>query len=102
MRGVVGAASILGSHAEGTVSPLDAALRVFQRARGSAVSCFKQAIEVYDHERSLQFRCEQNKDLQLIILQDDDGTDTGLAVVGFKNLAEIELFIAERLNAPRT
>lgn len=79
----------------------NAALRAFQKARGSAVSCFKLALDVYDAERLKEFHAAHNGDLQLHLADTNNGPDTALVIVGFRNFAEIETFVSGIINAPR-
>lgn len=79
----------------------DAALRVFTRARGSAVTCFKLAIEAYDAERLKELYASHDSDLVIHVADTDNGPDTALVIVGFKNISEIETFVAEKIYASR-
>lgn len=77
------------------------ALRVFQKARGSAVHCLKMAILAYDEARVREFRAHGCSDIELHVASTDAGPDTALVIKGFRNLAEIEAFITEKFRAPR-
>lgn len=75
-----------------------AAVERFMHARGSSVECLRQAIKV--HNDILAQEMSATSDLQLSVADTEAGPDTALVITGFKNVDEIQVFVA-RLHAPR-
>lgn len=72
------------------------AVKVFHRARGGAVQCLRQAMEAYFSAVMEDTR----GNLSAHIADSKYGPGTALVIFGFKDISEIETFVAEKLNAP--
>lgn len=69
------------------------ALRVFNRTRDSVVGCLRKAIKVYMEEAARDAADNHaTSGLTMQMADTDDGKDTALVILGFKNAEEIQSF----------
>ncbi len=78
-------------------SAFSAACRVFNKTRSSAINCLRAAIEAFKIEEARQLHIAHAcGDLQFHVIDTERGADTGLVIMGFNSLQEIECFVLEK------
>lgn len=78
----------------------DAALRVFNKTRTGMVGCLRAAIEAYKAEELYLLHVDHAQiGLAFHVADTETGPETALVITGFKDLAAIECFVAEKLHA---